>query len=68
MKVHEQHYVDGRWVRPQAAGVLEVRNAATEEVFATVPAGSAADVDQAVAAARAAFESWAGTPIEERAG
>ena len=32
-----------------------------------VPDGSAADVDRAVAAARAAFEGWAATPVDDRA-
>ena len=35
--------------------------------MATVPAGTAADVDAAVAAAKGAFESWSSTPVEERA-
>src|SRR6185436_8267479 len=39
----------------------------TEEVMASVPRGTAADVDRAVAAARAAFETWSQTTAEERA-
>ncbi|GMU70864.1 MAG: aldehyde dehydrogenase [Burkholderiales bacterium] len=44
------------WVDAADGGRLEVRNPATGEVFAHVPAGKAADVDRAVRAARAAFE------------
>ena len=39
----------------------------TEDVMATIPAGTAADVDAAVAAAKAAFAAWSTTPSEERA-
>lgn len=49
-----------------AAATLDVINPATEEVFARVPAGTAADVDAAVAAARAAFPAWSRTPDAER--
>nr|BFD85710.1 aldehyde dehydrogenase family protein [Streptomyces sp. Xyl84] len=42
-------------------------NPADEQVFATVPAGTAEDVDAAVRAARAAFPGWAATPPAERA-
>ena len=35
--------------------------------MATIPAGTAADVDAAVAAAKAAFAAWSATPVEERA-
>jgi len=39
----------------------------TEEPIASVPAGSPADVDRAVAAARAAFDGgWATGPLEDR--
>src|SRR4051794_35008724 len=49
------------------AATIEVVNPYTEEVIGQVPAGSAADVDRAVAAARAAFPGWAATPPAERA-
>jgi phenylacetaldehyde dehydrogenase len=47
------------WVDAAAAGLLDVRNPATGDVVARVPAGEAADVDRAVRAARAAFEGGA---------
>ena len=59
-------YVDGRWV-PGGGTELEVENPATEEVTGVVTQASAADVDAAVAAARAAFPAWAATPVPERA-
>ncbi|HEY8372312.1 MAG TPA: aldehyde dehydrogenase family protein [Pseudonocardiaceae bacterium] len=46
---------------------IEVVNPTTEEVIASVPAGTAADADAAVEAAAAAFPAWAETPVQERA-
>jgi acyl-CoA reductase-like NAD-dependent aldehyde dehydrogenase len=43
-----------------------VVNPATEEEFAHAPDASEADLDRAVAAARAAFPVWSTTPIDER--
>ncbi|MGN9810181.1 aldehyde dehydrogenase family protein [Micromonospora sp. BQ11] len=60
-------YLDGRWVATSDGATLPVHNPATEEVVATVPAGTPADVDRAVAAARAAFDGWAATAPAERA-
>ncbi len=60
------NYVNGRWVTPSTAESLEVRNPATAEVLARVPLSSAADVDQAVRAAEAAFDGWRATPVTER--
>jgi aldehyde dehydrogenase (NAD+) len=60
-------YIDGQWVAPAGSEVIQVENPATEEIIGTVPAGTAADVDRAVAAARAAFDGWAATDPEERA-
>ncbi len=45
---------------------LDVLNPATEEVIASVPDATEADLDAAVAAARKAFPGWAATPIAER--
>lgn len=60
-------YVDGAWVPSSSDQHIDVHNPYTEQVIAQVPAGSAADVDAAVAAARRAFEGWAATPVTERA-
>ena len=60
-------FIGGQWVPAPGADPLAVVNPATEQILATVPAGTAADVDAAVAAARAAFEAWSTTPASERA-
>jgi aldehyde dehydrogenase (NAD+) len=46
---------------------IEVVNPATETVIASVPAGTSSEVDAAVMAARAAFDSWAARPAADRA-
>jgi acyl-CoA reductase-like NAD-dependent aldehyde dehydrogenase len=66
MIVRDAFYIDGEWVKPSSSETLPVVDSATEEVFATVPAGTAADVDKAVAAAARAFPAWAATPAKDR--
>ena len=63
---HSQLFIGGEWVDPSSDGTIEVVNASTEEVMGRIPEGSAADVDRAVEAARAAFDSWSQTPLEQR--
>jgi aldehyde dehydrogenase (NAD+) len=59
-------YIDGAWVDPITPHVIGIVNPATEEVFAEISGGAAADVDRAVAAARAAFPAFARTTQKER--
>jgi aldehyde dehydrogenase (NAD+) len=49
-------FIGGEWVTPSSASTFEVIDSATEEVFLTVAEAQAADVERAVAAARAAFD------------
>lgn len=59
-------YIGGAWVAPAAARAIPVVNPATEEPLYDLAVGSAADVDAAVAAARAAWPAYAATTREER--
>ncbi len=59
-------YINGAWVDPVTPKMLDVINPATEEPFAKISMGSAADVDRAVAAARAAFPAFSQTSKAER--
>ena len=61
-----QHYINGAWVDPVKAGTIDVVNPATEEVFTKIAAGSAGDVDRAVAAARSAFPAFSQTTKAQR--
>ena len=56
MTIHDTLYIGGRWVPPATAATLDVVSPHTGEVVARVPEGCEADVDRAVAAARAAFD------------
>ena len=56
--------IDGRLV--DGAATMPVLNPATEAVLAECPRADKAQLDQAVAAAKAAFPAWAATPIEQR--
>ncbi|ANH90791.1 aldehyde dehydrogenase [Streptomyces sp. SAT1] len=67
MKAHDGMYIGGAWRPAPDRDAIEVVNPADEQVVATVPAGTAEDVDAAVRAARAAFPGWAATPPAERA-
>ncbi len=60
-------FIDGEVVR-QGGPMIPVRNPATEEVIAEVPAGGVEHVDAAVAAAERAQPAWAKRPAIERAG
>jgi aldehyde dehydrogenase (NAD+) len=59
--------IGGDWVAPVDGSTFKTVNPATEEVLAEVAEGGPADVDRAVAAARAALPGWAGLPVAERA-
>ncbi len=67
MKVYDKLLINGDWVTPNGKGTIDVINAATEEVMGRVPEGTAADIDRAVKAARAAFPAWSATPPAKRA-
>ncbi|MFY1655489.1 aldehyde dehydrogenase family protein [Solwaraspora sp. WMMB762] len=60
-------YLAGSWVTAATRERLPVHDPNSEELIATVPGGTAADVDRAVAAARAAFDGWADTAPQTRA-
>ncbi|PTM94834.1 aldehyde dehydrogenase family protein [Streptomyces sp. VMFN-G11Ma] len=62
MKAHDGMYIDGAWRPAVGTDTIEVVNPVDEQVVGRVPAGTAADVDDAVRAARAAFPAWAATP------
>ncbi len=60
-------YIDGQWTKPLGdATTAPVINPATEETVAEIYLGSPADIDHAVVAARAAFDSYSSTTVAER--
>ncbi|MEC7720638.1 MAG: aldehyde dehydrogenase family protein [Candidatus Thermoplasmatota archaeon] len=68
MQTREHLYINGSWVESTGEGSIEVINPANEETIGSVPVGSAADVEAAVAAAKAAFPDWSKTSVEDRIG
>ncbi len=67
MRDYTKFYINGSWVEPSETNTLGVENPATLEQCATISIGNSADVDNAVAAAKAAFETFSQTSVEERA-
>ncbi|HVC14374.1 MAG TPA: aldehyde dehydrogenase family protein [Acidimicrobiales bacterium] len=67
MDVRDGFYVGGGWVPPVGAGIHEVLDSNTEEIFGKVPEGTGDDVARAVEAAAEAFGPWSATPAEDRA-
>ena len=67
MRDYTKFYINGSWVEPSENSTLAVENPATLEQCATIAIGNNADVDSAVAAAKAAFETFSQTSVEERA-
>jgi acyl-CoA reductase-like NAD-dependent aldehyde dehydrogenase len=67
MTSYPSHYINGQWVAAHSADCLPVHDSSTEEIMATVPAGTAAEAERAVLAARAAFDAWSSLPVETRA-
>ncbi|WP_210638821.1 MULTISPECIES: aldehyde dehydrogenase [unclassified Pseudomonas] len=61
-----QNFINGQFTRSEAH--LDVFNPATGALLSRVPASTAADIDQALAAARVAQKDWSAKPAIERAG
>jgi len=60
-------FIGGQWRAPSGRGRVPVINPATETALTEIALGDERDVQAAVAAARAAFPGWSGTPVAERA-
>jgi aldehyde dehydrogenase (NAD+) len=66
MAEHTKFYIGGAWVDPEGGDSTAVVNPATEEAMYNVALGNEADVEKAVAAARAAWPAFAATTQDER--
>ncbi len=66
MSNHLKFFIDGAWVEPAIPVALDVIDPSTEEAYTRIALGSAADVDKAVAAAKAAFPAFSQWSKEER--
>ncbi len=61
-----QNYCNGQFVPATGKEVLPVISPVDGTLLSTVPLSTAADLDKAVAAAKAAFPAWSRMPIKER--
>ncbi|HAB38502.1 MAG TPA: aldehyde dehydrogenase family protein, partial [Rhodobacteraceae bacterium] len=59
-------YINGQWVHPVDGTDHLVIDPSTEEPTTTISLGGQTDVDNAVAAAKAAFSGWTATPVAKR--
>ena len=66
MREYTQFYINGEWVDPSAPNSFDVINPATEDVCGHIALGNEADVDKAVAAAKAAFATFSVSSREDR--
>ena len=63
----ERAYVNGEWIAADSGATLEVRDPATGDLLAQVPAMDAIDTRRAVEAAELAWPAWRARPAAERA-
>lgn len=63
---YRRFYIDGQWRDPQAVNDFAVINPATEQAVEVISLGSEADIDVAVAAARAAFPGYSRSSVAQR--
>ncbi len=66
MDSYLKHYINGQWVDSIGGNRHQVISPSTEEPCTEITLGTSADVDAAVKAARAAFETYSQTTREER--
>jgi aldehyde dehydrogenase (NAD+) len=64
---HKNIFIDGRWIPSTASATLTVTNPVTEQPIATVPRGTAEDVDRAAQAAARTFPAWSRSSVQQRA-
>src|SRR5437763_17180393 len=64
IKEHEPFglFINNQWVKPTSGQYIESINPATGKQLTKVAAANGADVDTAVVAARAAFQTWGKSP------
>ncbi|MFE9061921.1 aldehyde dehydrogenase family protein [Streptomyces violaceusniger] len=63
---HREHWIGGAWIPPKSPDVDPVSNPADGSVIGSVPRGTAADAETALASATAALPGWSGTPRDDR--
>ncbi|QDK36364.1 aldehyde dehydrogenase family protein [Bdellovibrio sp. NC01] len=67
MKQVEQIYINGKFVKPHGTEVMDLISPINKEVIGRVTLGNAQDVEDAVAAAKAAYKKYSKSSLQERA-
>jgi len=67
MSEHVRMWIGGGWVDAEGGATFEATSPSTGEVIGTVPEGTRADAQRAIAAANDAWPAWAGLSAFERA-
>jgi aminomuconate-semialdehyde/2-hydroxymuconate-6-semialdehyde dehydrogenase len=63
---HLENYIGGNFIGPLSGQFIDGINPATAKVFCQIPNSNAKDINVAVSAAKAAFENWSNTSVENR--
>ena len=63
---HVKHLINGQFTQSNTSEWIDITDPATQEVIAKVPQSTDEEINQAVAAAKAAFQTWRKTPITTR--
>lgn len=58
--------IDGEWRESTTTEYMPVTNSSTGEIMAEAPCCTLDEINQAVAAAKKAFQSWSDTPVQQR--
>ena len=66
MENKKDFYINGKWVTPKSNQEIRVINPATEEDCAVISLGNKDDVNDAVSAAKKAYETWSFSSKDER--
>ncbi|SLJ84415.1 CoA-acylating methylmalonate-semialdehyde dehydrogenase [Psychrobacter sp. DAB_AL43B] len=64
---HVQQLINGQFTKSSTNEWIDITDPATQEIIAKVPQTTDDEINQAVAAAKAAFQTWRKTPITTRA-
>jgi succinate-semialdehyde dehydrogenase/glutarate-semialdehyde dehydrogenase len=67
MSEHVRMWIGGAWVDAEGGATFEATSPSTGEVIGTVPEGTRADAQRAIAAANEAWPAWAALSAFERA-
>ena len=61
-----KYFCGGKWLESKTQKYMDIYNPSTGDVIAQTPCCTADEVDDAIAAAKRAFESWSQTPVMKR--